>query len=138
MDGIGLGLNTIDSIGAWPDEVVAAGWTQAMADAMAWGSIAALLLLVPLLVLFSRAVRQRHFWCLVRRRDVEVEMEERGLPGLRRAVAIRSCSAFEPPTAVTCRRSCLEHDCRRLYEPMLSRYCGGLEEDLAVSDGQAA
>lgn len=130
MDGIGVGLNAADSIGAWPEEIVAKGWTQALADVMAWGSLLSLLLLVPLLVLFSQALRRRRFWCLASRREVEVEMEEVGVPGFRRAVAVRSCTAFDPATAVTCRRKCLEVDYRRVCEPVLPTYRGAAEREM--------
>jgi hypothetical protein len=63
---------------------------------------------LPLLTFLPRAVRRRRFWCAVKRRDVEVEFEECGPPGLRQAVGIRCCSAFEPSTAVTCARPCLD------------------------------
>lgn len=53
------------------------------------------------------AVRRRHFWCTRAQGEVEVEFEERGLIGFRRPVAVRSCSVFDPPTQVDCRRSCL-------------------------------
>lgn len=59
-------------------------------------------------MLFSRATRRRRFWCALSRREVEVEFEEWGLPGLRQPVAVRSCSVFDPPTAVTCGRRCLD------------------------------
>jgi hypothetical protein len=132
MDWMGVGLNASEAAGAWPEQVAAGGWTQAIADAMAWASIAALLLLVPLLVLFTQAVRRRQFWCVGRHREVEVEFEERGLPGLRRAVAVRSCSAFEPPTAVTCRRGCLDRDRQCLCEPLLPGHGIGANSPEAV------
>jgi hypothetical protein len=43
--------------------------------------------------------RRRRFWCPLHRREVEVEFDERGLPGFRRQVAVKSCSVFDPPTA---------------------------------------
>ena len=103
----------------WSDEaVVAAAWTQGITDALGWGMLAALVFLVPLVVLFSRVIRRRRLWCAQNRREVEVEFEERGLPGFRYAVSVRSCSVFDPPTAVECRRSCLDADVRRQkWEP---------------------
>jgi hypothetical protein len=78
-----------------------------------WAGVAAILavLLVPIV---TKAVRRRHFWCVRAQRDVEVEFEERGLVGFRRAVAVRSCSVFDPPTQVRCQRSCLDQDARAL------------------------
>ena len=86
-----------------PDGGVA-GPTELVGRALLVASLA----LVPLLVFLPRRVQHRRFWCPVRRRDVEVEFEEAGLPGFRQAVAVKSCSAFDPPTAVRCRRRCLD------------------------------
>ena len=55
----------------------------------------------------GRVVR-RYFWCALHQREVEVELEEQGIPGFRTAVAVRSCSVFEPPTAIDCERRCLD------------------------------
>jgi CelD/BcsL family acetyltransferase involved in cellulose biosynthesis len=60
----------------------------------------------------ERVVR-RHFWCSEAEREVEVCIEERGFPGFRRPVAVRSCSAFATPGDVRCRRSCLDVHARR-------------------------
>jgi hypothetical protein len=110
----------MDWAGAWPDEAAAAVWIQGIADALGWGVLLSLLFLFPLIVLFSRAIRKRRFWCVQSRREVEVEFEERGLPGFRRAVAVRSCSVFDPPAAVRCRRRCLDADFRPQWEPGVS------------------
>jgi len=53
-------------------------------------------------------VRRRRIWCPVYRHEVEVEFVEWGLPGFRDPVAVRSCSAFEEPTRITCARLCLD------------------------------
>jgi len=119
---------------AWPDEAVATAWTQGIADALGWGVLLSLLFLFPLVVLFSRAIRRRRFWCAQSGREVEVELEERGLPGFRRAVAVRSCSVFDPPAAIGCRRRCLDADFRRPWEPALlvhvrdGAHAGGRDE----------
>lgn len=94
-------------------------WTQSLTDALGWGLLAALLFLLPLVVVFSRAVRRRRFWCAQTRREVEVEFEEHGLPGFRRAVAVKGCSVFDPPTSVGCHRRCLDGDFRRQWPPAL-------------------
>jgi hypothetical protein len=109
----------MDWVSAWPDEAVLTASTQGIVDALGWGVLLSLLFLFPLVVLFSRAIRQRRFWCAQSRREVEVEFEERGLPGFRRAVNVRSCSVFDPPAAVACRRRCLDAGFRRQWEPAL-------------------
>lgn len=62
------------------------------------------------------ATRRRKFWCAEARREVEVQFEERGLPGLPWSTAVRSCPVFDPPTAVGCRRRCLDSRFRRRWE----------------------
>ena len=84
-------------------------WVDSAADGVAWlifgwGVAVALLLFVAS---WALQVRRRSFRCEHARRDVEVEFEECGLPGFRRRTAVQSCSAFDPPTCVTCRRHCL-------------------------------
>lgn len=88
------------------------------AEFLAGVVLIATLLIVPLLVFVPRKLRRRHFWCVARRRDVEVEFEERGLPGFRLAVDVKSCSAFDPPTAVACRHRCLDVTFRRRQAPL--------------------
>lgn len=98
-----------------------AAWLQGLADALGPGLIlmgvvlTGLLFLVPLNV--PRVVHRRCFWCAQARRDVEVEFEESGLPGFRRALAVRRCSVFDPASAVRCKRRCLDSAFRRLWEP---------------------
>lgn len=103
----------------WSGAEVREAWIQGFTDVLGWGLLGALLFLIPLAVLFSRATRQRHFWCAQSRREVEVAFEERGLPGFRRAMAVKSCSVFDPPTAVACRRRCLDANFRCQWEPAL-------------------
>jgi hypothetical protein len=76
---------------------------------MAWAALAALALLVPVFYVFSRMIR----------REVEVLVEERGLPGLAHASSVTSCSVFDPPTAVACTRRCLDAEFRRRWPPAL-------------------
>lgn len=63
--------------------------------------------------------RRHRFWCIAMRREVEVRLEESGVPGLRLATAVRSCTAFDPPTAITCRRRCLDVAFRRQWQSLL-------------------
>lgn len=69
----------------------------------------------------GHAVRRR-FWCGWSGRDVEVAFVERGFPGIPWAVAVRSCSAFDPPTAIECRRQCVDAAFRRQWAPALPVY----------------
>lgn len=103
----------------WSGQEVQEAWAQQLADLLAWGLLGALLLLFLLLVLFPSTVKRRRFWCHLNRREVEVEFEERGVPGWRQPVAVKSCSVFDPPTAVTCRRHCLDPAFRRQWPPAL-------------------
>lgn len=75
---------------------------------LAWAAGAALVLVLATLAA-SRLTR-RTFWCEQAGREVDVELEEHGVPLLRRFIAVRRCSAFTPSTAVTCRRTCLYRD----------------------------
>ena len=77
--------------------------------------LVALLAALPLLVFLPRVIRRRRLWCGVQYREVEVEFEENGPPGLRQPTNVRSCSAFDPPTAVACERWCLDATCRRQW-----------------------
>jgi nucleotide-binding universal stress UspA family protein len=61
----------------------------------------------------------RHFWCGLSGRDVEVEFVERGLPGIRWDRTVRSCTAFDPPTAVECHRRCVDAGFRQQWAPAL-------------------
>jgi len=59
---------------------------------------------------------RRRFWCLRAGRDVEVVFERRGLPGLRSITGVRSCTAFDPRTAVACDRRCVDRGFRQAWE----------------------
>lgn len=48
-----------------------------------------------------------------------MELEERGWPGFRAAVAVKRCTAFEPATAIDCRRRCLDRAFRTPWTPAL-------------------
>jgi hypothetical protein len=98
---------------------VGAIWIESVTDVLGWGVLGALLFLVPLVVIFSRATRHRRFWCAHSRREVEVQFQESGLPGFRCSRSVKSCSVFDPPTEVACHRRCLDRDFRRQWEPAL-------------------
>jgi|KBSSwiStaDraftv2_1062776.scaffolds.fasta_scaffold47730_2 hypothetical protein len=102
----------------WPDRAGEVALVQAFASSMAWAALAALALLVPVFYVFSRMIRRR-FWCARAQREVEVLVEERGLPGLAHASSVTSCSVFDPPTAVACTRRCLDAEFRRRWPPAL-------------------
>lgn len=76
-----------------------------------WALVVVGMLLLTQLVV-EPVLKRRHFVCAEAGREVEVEFEEWGLAGLRRAVTVRSCSVFDPPSAVQCRRACLNRDVR--------------------------
>jgi nucleotide-binding universal stress UspA family protein len=56
---------------------------------------------------------RRRFWCATRERDVEVHFLKRRLPGPSWTTTVRSCSVFDPSTAVACRRPCVDAAYRR-------------------------
>ncbi len=97
-------------------------WVQSVANAFAWGirGWAVFVAIVLFLGMLAMTVRRRRFWCDQARSEVEVEFEEHGLPGFRRASAVLSCSVFEPPTAVHCPRACLDRH-MRVRVPMARR-----------------
>ena len=95
-----------------------AGWevdpgamSESVTSAFAWILFAwaagAVLFLLLIAFLCAPAVRRR-FWCVAARRPVDVDFEEGGLPWRRRPLKVVSCSAFDPPTEVTCKCTCLE------------------------------
>lgn len=71
------------------------------------------------------ATWKRRVWCADLGREVEVEFEERGLPGLRWKTRVRSCSAFDPATDVTCRRRCIDPQYRRRWTPPMYSHAPG-------------
>jgi hypothetical protein len=87
---------------------------QGIADTIGWVLvILAVLFAIPLLMVVDRVRRRRRFWCSQAGREVEVEFEETGvLPGFRHPVAVRSCTEFDPLTAVACNRRCLDSNVR--------------------------
>lgn len=100
---------------AWAELGSALSWAVVV-----WCAVATIFALL-LLPIADRVIRRRHFWCQRAGDQVEVEFEESGLPGFRRPVAVRSCSVFDPPTAVTCGRSCLACEVRMRLPMTLPR-----------------
>jgi hypothetical protein len=110
--------DVMDILDMGPDAVTTVegvAWTQGMLDALGWGLLFALLFLLPVIALFREAVKRRRLWCSRQSREVEVLLDERGWPGFRHPVAVRTCSAFDPSTDVTCRRHCLHPDYHRKW-----------------------
>ena len=96
------------------EEVVVQGVTVGLA----LGLLGFLLLLLPLAI--PRLIcRRRNFWCATGGERVDVEFEERGLPGFSTTIAVLSCSRFEPPSAIACQRQCLDAAFRRQWPPAL-------------------
>ena len=91
-------------IQAWAETAASIYWWPFVA----WVAGVAILLFVAVVVT-SFPVRRR-FWCEQAGREVEVKLEEDDRPGLRRFIAVVSCTAFEPPTQVRCDRACLDRD----------------------------
>ena len=59
--------------------------------------------------------RTAHFWCSVKKQEVEVEFETRSRLGVRRIVDVKRCSAFDRPADVACGRHCLEASFRKQH-----------------------
>ena len=98
------------------------GWTQAWIDGfvvfLAVASVVAAFALATALALALRGVDTtvvRRFWCREAGRDVEVQFGSSGPRGWRTVVI--ACSAFEPATAVTCRRTCVDPSVRASSPP---------------------
>lgn len=91
-------------------------WVQSATDGLGWGLLVwaavagTILILAPLAG--ATVFRRRRFWCDPAGAAVDVEFEEFALAGRRGAVAVRSCSVFDPPCDVRCSRSCLEPELR--------------------------
>ncbi len=88
-----------------------AGLDSALWIMIGWGVGASCLLIVMTLIVTR--TRRLRFWCVEAQRNVEVELEECGLVGVRPRRNVKSCSAFDPPTAVMCDRTCLVRDVAR-------------------------
>jgi hypothetical protein len=109
-----------------PVEVMASqlaqDWEELMGvlwSGLAWTTLAVTLAVVlgSLVAGSRRALRTRHFWCPSIGRDVQVLFEEWGPPGFREVLRVAECSAFEPASAIVCRRACVDATCRRPAAP---------------------
>jgi len=104
-------------------------WVRSMTDGLSWALFlwAALagvvLILAPLAA--AQTFMRRRFWCGLAGRAVEVEFEMLGPIGLRRAVAVQSCSAFSPVCRVSCSQACLDRKLRRAL-PVTASPAGGM------------
>jgi hypothetical protein len=106
-----------------PTDVALGLWFEAWIDGFirfftaSMVSMVLVALAIVLIGAWTAATVRRRFWCRMSQREVEVLFERRGL--LRSIAAVRSCSAFEPPTCVACERRCLDARYRRQWEPAL-------------------
>src|SRR5262249_15184442 len=100
-------------------ELDVVGVIQGFAHAIAWAGLLSILLMAPLFVVFSCAIRRRRFWGAAQGGEGEVEFGERGIPGMPYAVSIRQCSVFGCAGAVACGRQCLDSAFRRRWPPPL-------------------
>ena len=106
------------------DEGVA--FMEGVADVFIVAQVVSLVLVALLLGSAGRAYlcgtvrRRRCFRCPLMRREVEVEFLERWFLGVRRAAVPVRCSAFEVPTAIECRRRCLDRAFRTQWASPLS------------------
>jgi hypothetical protein len=107
----------MDGSVAWGSEAIQETVLQGVAELFAYVAlVVAVLLLFSLALLITQSARRRRFYCAPSGFEVEVNFDERGLPGMRRPMAVLSCSAFEPPNDVRCNRRCLDEDVRRLWQ----------------------
>lgn len=101
---------------------------DALATLFAWASgFVAVLFLVLSVTAVMIVYRRRRRWCVQAGRIADVEFEEVGWPGRRRAVAVHSCSLFSPPTHVTCDRRCLTEE-NSVQLPLTPTLRGGAHE----------
>ena len=63
--------------------------------------------------------RRRHFWCPLKKLEVEVEFTTRSFLGLHRTVGVRQCTAFDQPRDVACGRHCVDSRFRRQWPAAL-------------------
>lgn len=86
---------------AWIESV------QGMADAIGSAMLIGLFVLVPMAVLLAPRRQRRRIVCPLRGQAMHVQFDAWGVPGVLWSATVRSCSAFDPPTAVHCDGACL-------------------------------
>ena len=97
-------------------------FTEGMVDIFIVAQLASLLLVLALLCgahhayLCGTVSGCRSFRCPLMRREVEVEFLESWVLGVRCSATPTRCSAFEVPTAIECRRSCVDRSFRHQWE----------------------
>ena len=98
-----------------------AAFTEGLADIFIVAQLASMLLVAVLLgaaahaYIFGTVRRSRCFRCPLMRREVEVEFLERWILGVRCSATPDRCSAFEVPTALECRRRCVDRAFRNQW-----------------------
>ena len=112
MDWTELGTN--DALAGWFE-----AWVGGFIAFFAGSVLAVVAVAVPVGMLVVAGVHtvRRRFWCRGVQREVEVEFERR--PWIGGYKDVKSCTAFECSTAVTCQRRCLDSEYRRQWEPAL-------------------
>ena len=86
---------------AWIESV------QGLADAIGLAMLIALIVLLPMAVLLTPRRHRRRIVCPLRGQVMHVQFDACGVPGVLWSATVRSCSGFDPPTAVPCDGACL-------------------------------
>ena len=63
--------------------------------------------------------RRRHFWCAMKKQEVEVDFRTRSRLPLSRITGVTRCTAFDRPDDVACGRHCVESSFRHQWPPAL-------------------
>ena len=84
----------------------AAAVVQGAADMISWILLAQLVLTLALALLVRNTLLVRRFWCALAHREVEVLFERPPLAIPPGRLAVRRCSACDPPSAIGCERRC--------------------------------
>lgn len=103
------------------DSDAAAIVVQGAADMLGWILLAQFALFLALALLFRNTVVVRRFWCPTTGRDVEVTFEQRPLAVLPARLAVKRCTAWNPPEAIGCDRRCTKPEYRLPSAPPLLR-----------------
>jgi hypothetical protein len=98
----------------WVEGFLRVGGTTFLAVAVACALLTALGVWGIVLV-------RRRFWCRVANREVDVEFVSRGAAP--RFLYVKACSAFDPPTAISCDQHCLDPHFRGVDETRTQAGC---------------